>query len=99
MNEKPSAWTPEEKIALFAAVEQCRATGGQLDWGAIAVTVPGRSAHAAEVQYDELVRTPVRTRAPAAPVSPPLASCGVRVCGAAARSIPWIEADLALQFV
>ncbi len=30
MNEKPSAWTPEEKSALFAAVEQFRATGGQL---------------------------------------------------------------------
>ena len=31
-------------MALFAAVEQCRATGGQLAWGAIAATVPGRSA-------------------------------------------------------
>ena len=35
MNEKPSAWTPEEKSALFAAVEQCRANGGQLDWDAL----------------------------------------------------------------
>ena len=71
MNEKPSAWTPEEKITLFAAVEECRATGGQLDWDAITATVPGRSAHAAEVQYHKLVRTPVRTRAPAAPVPQP----------------------------
>ena len=54
MSKKPSAWTPEEKIALFAAVEQCRATGGQLDWGAIAATVPGRSASAVEVQYYKL---------------------------------------------
>ena len=50
MNEKPSAWTPEEKSALFAAVEQCRANGGQLDWDAIAATVPGRSSSAVEVQ-------------------------------------------------
>ena len=48
MHEKPSAWTPEEKSALFAAVEQCRAPDGQLDWGTIAATVPGRSAHAVE---------------------------------------------------
>ena len=59
MSEKPSAWTPEEKMALFAAVEQCRATGGQLAWGAIVATVPGRSASAVEVRYYKLQR--VRT--------------------------------------
>ena len=66
MSEKPSAWTPEEKIALFAAVEQCRATGGQLDWGAIAATVPGRSAKAAQTLYYPVCgphsRTHSRTR-------------------------------------
>ena len=74
MNEKrPSAWTPEEKSALFAAVEQYRATGGQLDWGAIATTVPGRSVHAAEVQYYKLqrLRTLVRICATAAASPPP----------------------------
>jgi uncharacterized protein involved in type VI secretion and phage assembly len=54
MNEKPSAWTPEEKSALFAAVEQFRATGGQLDWHAIAATVPARSAKAAQTLYYQL---------------------------------------------
>ncbi len=72
MNEKPSAWTPEEKSALFAAVEHCRANGGQLDWGAIAATVPGRSAPAVEVQYYKLqrVRTLVHIPAPAAVPTP-----------------------------
>ena len=62
MKGKPGAWTPEEKAAVFAAVEQCRATGGRLDWCAIAATVPGHSAQA--------VRRLYYNRAPA-PVSPP----------------------------
>jgi hypothetical protein len=66
MNEKPRAWTPEEKAALFAAVEQCRATGARLDWDAIAAaTVPGRSVQAAQLRYYKSIRVP------AAPVSPP----------------------------
>jgi len=94
MNEKPSAWTPEEKSALFAAVEQCRATGGQLDWDAIAATVPGRSAHAVEVQYYKLQR--VRTLVPFPHLPPPRspASSGVRACGAVARLTPWIESGI-----
>jgi hypothetical protein len=73
MNENRRPWTSAEKAALFAAVEQCRATGGRLDWRAIAATVPGRSAQAAETLYYKLypVHTLVRIRAPAAPVSPP----------------------------
>jgi hypothetical protein len=50
MNETQGArraWTPEEKAALLAAVEQCRATGGQLEWHAIAATIPGRGAQSA----------------------------------------------------
>ena len=72
MNEN-RRWTSAEKATLFAAVEQFRATGGQLDWHAIAATVPGRSAHAVEVQYYKLqrVRTLVHIPAPAAPLSPP----------------------------
>ena len=46
MNENQRPWTSDEKITVFAAVEQCRATGGRLDWRAIAATVPGRSAQA-----------------------------------------------------
>ena len=71
MNEKPSAWTPEEKSALFAAVEQCRATGGQLDWDAIATTVPGRSSQAVEVQYYKLQRVRTLVHIPAPAASPP----------------------------
>ena len=73
MKEKPSAWTPEEKAAVFAAVEQCRATGERLDWRAIATTVPGRSPQAAQALYYKLhpAQTLVPHRAPAAPVSPP----------------------------
>jgi hypothetical protein len=71
MNEKPSAWTPEEKSALFAAVEQYRATGGQLDWDAIAATVPGRSSHAVEVQYYKLQRVRTLVHIPAPAASPP----------------------------
>jgi hypothetical protein len=73
MNENQRPWTSDEKITVFAAVEQCRATGGRLDWRAIAATVPGRSAQAAQTQYYKLhpVDTLVRIRAPAAPVSPP----------------------------
>jgi hypothetical protein len=69
MNEKPSAWTPEEKSALFAAVEQCRANGGQLDWDAIAATVPGRSSSAVEVQYYKLQRVRTLVHIPAPPPS------------------------------
>jgi|SRR5271165_5568124 hypothetical protein len=73
MNEKQRPWTSAEKATLFAAVEQWRATGRQLDWGAIAATVPGRSAKAAQTLYYQLfpAHTLVRIRAPAAPVSPP----------------------------
>ena len=90
MNEKPSAWTPEEKSALFAAVEQCRANGGQLDWDAIAATVPGRSSSAVEVQYYKLQRVRTLVQIPA----PPPASAGVRACGAVARLTPWIESGI-----
>jgi hypothetical protein len=69
MNEKPSAWTPEEKSALFTAVEHCRANGGQLDWGAIAATVPGRSASAVEVQYYKLQQVRSLVHIPAPPPS------------------------------
>ena len=72
MNEKRRPWTSAEKATLFAAVEQWRATGRQLDWGAIAATVPGRSAKAAQTLYYQLFPVHiVRIRAPAAPVSPP----------------------------
>jgi hypothetical protein len=96
MNEKPSAWTPEEKSALFAAVEQFRATGGQLDWHAIAATVPARSAKAAQTLYYQLfaAHTLVRIRAPAAPAFPPPACFGARACGAVARLTPWIESGI-----
>ena len=99
MSKKPSAWTPEEKIALFAAVEQCRATGGQLDWGAIAVTVPGRSAHAAEVQYYELQR--VRSLSCTFPHPGPPPSIFRRPCLRCRRSfdLPGSKAELDLQFV
>ena len=60
MNETQRPWTSEEKITVFAAVEQCRAAGGRLDWRAIAATVPGRSAEAVHAQYYKLH-----------PVSPP----------------------------
>jgi hypothetical protein len=72
MNEN-RRWTSAEKAALFAAVEQFRATGGQLDWHAIAATLPGRSAKAAQTLYYQLfaAHTLVRIRAPAAPVSRP----------------------------
>jgi hypothetical protein len=65
MNES-RRWTSAEKATLFAAVEQFRATGGQLDWHAIAATVPGRSAKAAQTLYYQLfaARTLVRIRAP-----------------------------------
>ena len=54
MNEHQGAqraWTPEETTALLAAVEQCRATGGQLDWHAIAATIPGRGAQSAQCSF------------------------------------------------
>ena len=101
MNEKPSAWTPEEKSALFTAVEHCRANGGQLDGGAIAATVPGRSAPAVEVQYYKLQRSPhsrAHIPAPAAFPTPQLLPA-VRACGAVARLTPWIESGIDLQFV
>ena len=79
MNENQPPWTSEEKITVFAAVEQCRAAGGPLDWRAIAATVPGRSARSRARASTTLHLSP----------RPP-ASCGVRVCGAAARLIPWI---------
>jgi hypothetical protein len=65
MNEN-RRWTSAEKAWLFAAVEQFRATGGQLDWHAIAATVPGRSAKAAQTLYYQLfaAHTLVRIRAP-----------------------------------
>jgi hypothetical protein len=53
MNEN-RRWTSAEKATLFAAVEQFRATGGQLDWHAIAATVPGRSPQAAQTLYYQL---------------------------------------------
>ena len=72
MNEN-RRWTSAEKATLFAAVEQWRATGRQLDWHAIAATVPGRSAKAAQTLYYQLfaAHTVVRIPAPAAPVSRP----------------------------
>jgi DNA-directed RNA polymerase subunit RPC12/RpoP len=72
MNENRHPWTSDEKTALFAAVEQYRATGGQLDWHVIAAAVPGRSAQAAQALYYRLhsVHTLDRIRTPAAPVSP-----------------------------
>ena len=76
MNENRGArraWTPEEKAALLAAVEQCRATGGRLDWHAIVATIPGRGARSAQSQFYTLrpARTPVRIRVPSAPVAVP----------------------------
>ena len=70
---KNRRWTSAEKATLFRAVEQFRATGGQLDWHAIAATVPGRSPQAAQTLYYQLfaAHTVARIRAPAAPVSPP----------------------------
>jgi hypothetical protein len=72
MNEN-RRWTSAEKATLFAAVEQFRATGVQLDWHAIAATVPGRSAKAAQTIYYQLfaAHTLVRIPAPAAPISRP----------------------------
>jgi hypothetical protein len=70
MNENPRPWTSEEKTAVCAAVEQCRATGGRLDWHAIAATVPGRSARAAQALYYKLPPV-LRIRTPAASISPP----------------------------
>jgi hypothetical protein len=72
MNEN-RRWTSAEKTTLFAAVEQFRATGGQLDWHAIAATVPGRSPQAAQTLYYKLfaAHTLVCIPAPAAPVRPP----------------------------
>ena len=49
------AWTPEETAALLAAVQQCRAAGGQLNWHAIAATIPGRGAQSAAVQFYKLI--------------------------------------------
>jgi hypothetical protein len=51
------AWTPEETAALLAAVQQCRTAGGQLDWHAIAATIPGRGAQSAAVQFYKLLPT------------------------------------------
>jgi hypothetical protein len=70
MNENRGPWTAEEKAAVFAAVEQCRATGGRHDWRVVAATVPGRSAQAAQAVYYKL-HPIVRIRASAALVSPP----------------------------
>ena len=64
MNETQGAWTPEETAALLAAVEQCRA-GGQLDWHAIAATIPGRGAQSAAVQFYKLL--PAACARPTAP--------------------------------
>ena len=72
MNENRGArraWTPKEKAALLAAVEQCRATGGPLDWHAIVATIPGRGARSAQSQFYTL--RPARIRGPSAPVGGP----------------------------
>ena len=101
MNEKRRPWTSAEKATLFAAVEQWRATGRQLDWHAIAATVPGRSAKAAQALYYQLfaAHTLVRIRAPAAPVSPP-PSVFRRPCLRCRRPLNLgSKAELDLQFV
>ena len=100
MNEKPSAWTPEEKSALFAAVEQWRAPDGQIDWGAIAATVPGRSAHAVEVQYYRLQRARTLVHIPAPAASPP-PRIFRRPCLRCRRPFELLgsKAELDLQFV
>ena len=79
MNENQRPWTSDEKITVFAAVEQCRATGGRLDWRAIAATVPGRSAQAAQTQYVQAApgrhsRTHSRTRRTGLPARQRLAA-------------------------
>jgi hypothetical protein len=81
MNENQRPWTSEETITVFAAVEQCRATGGRLDWRAIAATVPGRSEQAAQAQYYKSIRVP------AAPVSLP-PSVLKSICVPAAPVVP-----------
>ena len=60
------AWTPEETAALLAAVQQCRAAGRQLDWHAIAATIPGRGAQSAAVQFYKLL--PAACARPTAPM-------------------------------
>ena len=65
MNENQRPWTSEETITVFAAVEQCRATGGRLDWRAIAATVPGRSEQAAQAQVLQKHSCTRRTGLPA----------------------------------
>ena len=95
MNEN-RRWTSAEKATLFAAVEQFRATGGQLDWDAIAAAVPGRSAKAAQTLYYQLfaAHTLVTIRAPAAPVSQPTSSFR-RPCLRCRRPFtPWIESGI-----
>ena len=71
MNENQRPWTSDEKITVFAAVEQCRATGGRLDWRAIAATVPWaqRTSRANAVYKHTVVWSAFAH--PPHPVSPP----------------------------
>jgi hypothetical protein len=99
------AWAPEETAALLAAVEQCRATGGQLDWHAIAAAIPGRGAQSAAVQFYKLEPAqPPRRRVaspegamvaflPIRPTSPALSNRWPRWRDAVAEA--WLTADAA----
>ena len=101
MNENQRPWTSDEKITGFrTAVEQCRATGGRLDWRAIAATLFLGAAHkprkrSATRSCTRSQNTLMRIRAPAARGLPARQRLVASVfAGAAVCLIPWIASGI-----